>query len=101
MPAWKVCQLKWDGDILVVSVGYGGCERGREFISCWDETWDRAIPPGTRVQLSHEAEDEMCMMWIMEDIRLDVSTIITTAEEAMGTDPFIIRVADQSIEYRF
>lgn len=71
------------------------------FTACWNEAWDRAIPPGTRLTLSYESTDEVCMMLITEEIRIDVSTIIAGAVERMGSDPFIIHVDDQSLEYRF
>ena len=48
-----------------------------------------------------EFSDEMCMMYVMEDIRVDVSEIIAASASLRGTDPFEIQVGDMSIEYRF
>ena len=99
---FDVSALAWDGDVLVVSVGYGGCEDGRPFIPCWNGEWDRGMPPGAILDLDMVVTDDMtCMMYVMEDIRIDVSSIIDAAEERTEAEPFQIYVGGMSIEYRF
>ena len=90
-----------DGDVLVLSVGYGGCSDGHTFIPCWDGEWDRAMPPGATLQVGHDDGGEMCMMYVMEDIRIDISAIIADAEARTGTEPFNIYVEGHTVGYSF
>ncbi len=93
--------MAWDGDVLVVSVEYGGCSTGHTFTPCWDGSWDRSMPPGARLHLAHDDADELCMMMLYEDIRIDVSAIMDAAAERTGTDSFQIHLEGHSIAYSF
>ena len=85
------------GDILSVTVEYsGGCET-HAWGACWSGSWLRSLPPKATLNLSHDAMDDACDLWVSETLLIDVSSITEDAAEHYPGDTYDIAVGSKEV----
>ena len=94
---FDVLSVSIAGDILSVTVEYsGGCET-HAWGACWSGSWLRSLPPKATLNLSHDAMDDACDLWVSETLLIDVSSITEDAAEHYPGDTYDIAVGTQEV----
>jgi hypothetical protein len=92
------------GDTLTVSIGYGGGCETHEFTLCWpDPTFAESAPVQTWLEIFHEANDDMCDAYFVEDVTFDLTPLRDAWRAAYGatSGTITVHVGGQSVEYTF
>jgi hypothetical protein len=64
-----------EGDVLQVSVSYGGGCEEHTFAACWDGTIQESNPSRIRLTLAHDAHDDLCDAFVTRDLFIDIAEL--------------------------
>lgn len=86
-----------DGQLLFDVSFSGGCKE-HSFDLVVEDGILKTMPPGLRVFLKHESNDDMCEAWISEIVSVNVDDLINKVNWLQGRDQFSVFVVSPENE---
>ena len=70
------------GDILFLSIGYGGGCQTHDFGLCWDGAFAESDPVQASLVLAHDAKGDLCEAYITEEKQLELTSLKKAWQDA-------------------
>lgn len=96
-------QLSVTGDMLTVSLSYGGGCEEHEYLLCWDGDLHETNPVQARLTLIHDANGDDCEAEVHDEPCFDLSLLKDAYENKYMADfgTIVLRLDDTGTEYHF
>ena len=91
------------GDVLEISVSYGGGCETHGFQLCWDGAFMESNPVQAALALGHDANDDACDAYLTETLSFGLEPLKQAWIDGYGgsTGTIIIDLGSESVEYVF
>jgi hypothetical protein len=95
--AYQLTSAELDGELLALSVGYGGGCRTHRFHACWDGRFAESFPVQTWISFHHDDGGDTCEAFITKTLYIDVAPILRAYQGSYGSSgPIVMHVRDTS-----
>jgi hypothetical protein len=92
---YQLTTAELDGELLALSVGFGGGCRPHRFQACWDGRFAESFPPQIWIGFHHDSNGDTCEAFINKTLYVDVSPILRAYQGSYGSSgPLVMHIRD-------
>lgn len=80
---FNILSTEINGDVLKISVEYGGGCKEHEFKMNWTGAWMKSKPPKVNLWLEHQSNEDNCRALIRENLSFDLKSIQSSSSKSV------------------